>query len=281
METEKKKELLILAFFFQLFLIIISNVYRLVYVMSFKLLGMSANLISLLNILSVLITVYLVTNVLKLTKKEQELFLLKKEQKHNENLSAFIRELKHDLNNQLFVVNGMLQLGKAEEAAAYANELNEQFVWMEDLLALNQPELSALILNKLLEAKNLGIDVQANISANKTPELSVDIFTRTLGNILDNAVDELRNKKEDRKIIIDMYNDIGTLKVIVKNSGDISTEIAEKMFKRGFTTKIENKGHGLGLHIVSSLMHSIGGSVNHSNREGMAVFELTYPIKAV
>ena len=248
--------------------------------MSINVLSMPANLLTFLNIFAIIITIYLVTNVLNLTKKEQELVLLKKEQIHTENLSLFLRELKHDLNNQLFVVNGFLQLGKVEEAAAYAEELSEQFDWMEALLKLNQPEFASLVLNKMMEFKNWGVEVEVNIATDDISKIPKDILTRSVGNLLDNATEAMKdNDIEPKQLVLEIYPKENYVLVSIENTGEVPLEIAENMFQKGFSTKEDNKEHGLGLHIVKSLMDSIGGKITHENKEGTTIFQLYFPVK--
>lgn len=280
MGISRNIELLILAFALQLFLIITSNTYGLVSIMSFKLLGMPANLITFLNIFAVIITIFLVSSVIKLTKKEQELFLLKKEQEHIANLSLFLRELKHDLNNQLFVVNGLLQLGNVEEASAYAKELSDQFDWMEGLIKLNQPEFASIILNKMMEAKNQGFSIEVNIATDTISNIPKDILMRTTGNLLDNALEALKssNSRGQKKLVLDVFFKNEYLLVSVENTGVVPQNIAENMFNNGFSTKQDKQEHGLGLHIVKSLMDGIGGKITHENKEGTTIFQLFFPV---
>lgn len=232
-----------------------------------------------LNIILAFATIYLFYNIIHLTTKEQELDNLKNEQQHNESLSTFLRELRHDLNNQIFVAKGLLELGKVQEASDYCNDINIQFAWMEGLLALNQPELASLILNKLLEAKNLGIAVDVKVQTKQVPLFSGQVFTRTLGNLLDNAIEALRSITDmDKKLLIDISSINSNFIIKVANTGEILHEVSEKMFETGFTTKPDKVGHGLGLHIVASLMENLEGKIIHQSKDGMTIFELIFPM---
>ena len=51
-----------------------------------------------------------------------------------------------------------------------------------------------------------------------------------------------------------------------------------QIFRQGFTTKKE-EGHGLGLSIVSNLIHEAGGELSMETGEKETSFQFTIPIK--
>lgn len=275
-----KKELIVLIIFLQFFLNSLVSYLNSASIFSLGYMAVTNKFLVIINLTLALLTIYLIYAFMKLIKKEQMLASLQHEQKNNENLSQFLRELKHDLNNQLFVVNGFLQLGKVEEAAAYAEELSEQFDWMEALLKLNQPGFASLVLNKMMEAKNQGAEVEVNIATEDISKIPKEIITRTVGNLLDNAVEAMSNNHiEPKQLVLEMYPKKDYLLISVENTGKVPLEIAENMFQKGFSTKGNNKEHGLGLHIVKTLMDGIGGKITFENKEGITIFQLYFPVK--
>jgi signal transduction histidine kinase len=94
---------------------------------------------------------------------------------------------------------------------------------------------------------------------------------QSLINIINNAKDVLQEIEDDDKrfIFVDLFSEDGNAVIRIKDSGGgIPMEIKERIFEMLFTTKGENKGTGLGLHMAKKLItEKMGGSVEVKNRE--------------
>ncbi len=108
-------------------------------------------------------------------------------------------------------------------------------------------------------------------------------------NIFNNSKDAVVAKHEeyDRYIFISQWIDNDNLVVEFKdNGGGIEEKILPKIFDPYFTTKHQAQGTGLGLHIVYSIIHDLGGKVEVQNDDYElrgekfrgAVFKITLPI---
>jgi PAS domain S-box-containing protein len=100
-------------------------------------------------------------------------------------------------------------------------------------------------------------------------------------NLLDNALDAMRDAPPSRRIvaIATNYNGDATISVVVRDYGSgISEATRERLFEQFFTTK--DDGLGMGLAIVRSIVEAHGGSVAAENAEGGgARFQFRLPIK--
>jgi signal transduction histidine kinase len=90
-----------------------------------------------------------------------------------------------------------------------------------------------------------------------------DALRQVLLNLIINARDALEEKPaEDRLIKIESYAGGGMVNVTVSDNGcGIPPEIQQSIFDPFYTTKSEDKGTGLGLAVISSIIHKHNGKI--------------------
>ena len=110
-------------------------------------------------------------------------------------------------------------------------------------------------------------------------------------NILNNAIDSLKKSGvKDKKILIIVKKEKRDIIIsIIDNGGGIKEENLEKIFEPYFTTKLKDKGSGIGLYMAKQIIEKhMGGKIKAKNikhRMGTdtmykcAMFEITLPIK--
>lgn len=114
-------------------------------------------------------------------------------------------------------------------------------------------------------------------------EADPDLAHQIVYNLIENAV---KFTPEEGTISLSYENDGRMLRVAVRNTGDgIPKEEIPRLFDRFYKSDRsrsgDKKGVGLGLHIVKSLVHLHGGSVNVKSVVGeYAEFSFTLPLSA-
>jgi len=110
-------------------------------------------------------------------------------------------------------------------------------------------------------------------------------------NILNNAIDSLKvSDVKDKKILIVLKKEKkGIIISIIDNGGGIKEEYFEKIFEPYFTTKLKDKGSGIGLYMAKQIIEEhMGGRIRALNIKhkmgtdtmySCAMFEITIPIK--
>lgn len=231
----------------------------------------------LINIVFTIISVYLISENVKLIKKEKRLNDLERQEKHKEDLSTIIGTLKHDVANQITIIDGLYQLGKRKEALGYSNKMIKGFDNLGKVLRLSVPEISSLIINKMNEANNYGIETFVEIidgENTESPKCSLEKLTRIIGNLLDNAIYALKEKENGNNFLkLKVASNLTFFEV--ENSGMIESEIQAKIFNKGFTTK-GDKGNGLGLYIVKSLAEQMNGRINFFSEDNITRFSVEF-----
>jgi len=164
--------------------------------------------------------------------------------KYAENYEAAInRKIKfhHETKNQLLTIKGLIkndnELSEYVESILtdYKLETYEEF---DNLFSsLPHSPIRSLLIYKLSEIKNKRIIYDLCISA-KSGNLNINahnqkIFCKISGTIIDNAVEEASNHKEEGFITIDFKNNSDKLEIIVANPIKAKLKV-KKRKNRGF-----------------------------------------------
>jgi len=104
--------------------------------------------------------------------------------------------------------------------------------------------------------------------------LNIELFgyqnelLQVLINIFKNAKDELIKKGSDENRLLFITTKREKNKIIIKikdNAGGIPRDIIDKVFKAYFTTKNDNEGTGIGLHMCKQIIEKMHGEILVSN----------------
>jgi two-component system, CitB family, sensor kinase len=196
-------------------------------------------------------------------------------------LSDALRAQTHEHANRLHTMVSLLELGRTQEALAFATkdlELSQQLT--DDMVSsVDEPVLGALVMGKVAEAHERGVqlDVSALGSASVAGIAVQDLVT-ILGNLLDNAMDAAADGLPPRKVELTVEADEEGLDITVHDSGPaIDPAAAENLLRHGFSTKPSGPGgRGIGLALVRQAVHRLGGTLTINGRRG-AKFEVFLP----
>lgn len=184
-----------------------------------------------------------------------------------------LRVQNHEYSNKLHTIAGLIQLDQGKKALQYIYELTEEQKGLSTLLMqqIHDDSISGLLLGKVSRGKELGITVMIDPSSSfiQYPEdMTNHDLVVILGNLIDNAFDEL-TKTDIEKKIVDVYiaQEEQYLLIEVSDNGKgIPDEVKGKIFTRGFTTK-ESEGHGIGLYLVKSIVERVNGKIDILSNE--------------
>ena len=200
----------------------------------------------------------------------------------------------HESANQLHTVVSLIELGRPEQALAFATtELAVTQQLTDTVLGgIGEPELAALVLGKAAEAGERGVELMLADDLALPAGLADprDLVT-IVGNLLDNAIDAALEAGEPRWVrfgsrVLDPPPDHPPqdhptrgpgLRLQVADSGPgVAGDAAQRVFQRGYTTKPTDRvlGRGIGLALVAQAVHRYGGAVEVANDAG-AVFTVT------
>lgn len=175
-----------------------------------------------------------------------------------------LRAQSHEFMNRLHVISGMVQLKSYDQLSAFIRTLvdyrNQEFGSITQ--HIKDPALAGFIMGKLSFAREAKVDLSIECSsiipepaANQTTHALITI----LGNLIDNAIEAMADS-EDKTLEVDFAYKDKLLTIEVFDSGPgISAEQQAEIFKKGYSTKGENRGYGL--YLVEKSIHDLGGEL--------------------
>ena len=94
-------------------------------------------------------------------------------------------------------------------------------------------------------------------------------------NILMNSIDALESVKEERKIIIDVFEEDQAVRIVIKNNGPmIPADNVETIFEPFVTTK--KLGTGIGLFVCKQIVEKHKGSILCRSNNDWTEFQITF-----
>jgi len=248
-----------------------------------------------------------VLDVTEEIEKEKQLNLQKELSQQNAKLAS-LGELAagvgHEINNPLSIISGQLAIIQRElNSATEYPTVEERFVKIHksvqritnitkglrtfaradsvENIYFNFSELTTETVNMLKEIFfKEGVEITSQVQPDIWTFANHGRLQQVIVNLLNNAKDALFSAKQKQiNVSLEAINDIIYLKVEDSGCG-IDAEIIEKIFEPFFTTKDVNKGTGIGLALVNSIIKEHSGKISVSSivNQGTA-FQIEIPIK--
>lgn len=185
-----------------------------------------------------------------------------------------LRAFNHEFKNKLHVILGFLQMGAPKQAENYIKETSmvSSLSVSEVTQSIKVPNLAALLIEKIIRASELNITLKLkpdSICTDKTLPFPVDVYLTILGNLIENAMEELNQLTSDiKEIEVGIYSwPSGSILCIDDTGRGIPNDIQAKVTEKGFSTKGENRSTGLWL--VYNLVNRYDGSLEIDSEEGV------------
>jgi len=220
-------------------------------------------------------------DIFLLIEKELEGEVAKVNLKYLEDLNNNLRMYKHDFLNHMQMIYGFLELGRFDEAKKYLESNLYELEKVKTIVTSNNVSVSALLNTKKKIADLKNINMECSITTT-LDELSIEPWelTKILGNVIDNALEAVEKIADERRVIVNIWENEEFYVFRVKNNGGfIDESIIEKIYEKGFSTKARSKDErGYGLYIVKTTLEKYGGDlyVNYADDE-YTVFDIVLP----
>jgi two-component system, CitB family, sensor kinase len=193
-----------------------------------------------------------------------------------------LRAQAHESANELHTVVGLVELGRYDDAVAFATRRIGVTQDEVDLVQqrVGDPALAALLLAKAAACRERGVqlalDRGSDLPAHLVP--SEDLVT-IVGNLIDNALDALAGGTGGR-IDVRLAAAGDRVRLEVRDDGPgIPAEALDHVFEAGWTTKsgTATGRRGLGLALVHATAGRLDGRVEAAN-DGGAVLTVELPM---
>lgn len=177
-----------------------------------------------------------------------------------------IREMKHDLKNNIFCMMALLEQKNYDKATEYAITLSQKVENMRFFADTNNEALNGIINLKLSLAQDKNIKLNYDISSQVIEADDIDLCILT-ANLLDNAIEASQKvDKNNRYIEITIENNSEYMVLVIKN------RIRESVLQNNpnlLTSKKNNKSHGIGNLSVRSIVEKYNGSVEYYEKDNL------------
>ncbi|MFJ5770273.1 ATP-binding protein [Psychrobacillus sp. NPDC093180] len=194
-----------------------------------------------------------------------------------------LRAQTHEYTNKLYLLSGLLQLERYQDAFELIQKESITHQQQNDILfnQIHDANVQAILLGKLGKAseKKIRLEIDAESYVDPLPShIEVTDIITIIGNLLDNAFDAVaeQNEKKVTFSIMGLGNDI-IIEVMDSGKG-ISDDLLASLFTLGYSSKGENRGYGL--FNVNRIVESLGGTIEVSNEpNGGSIFTVYLPKK--
>ena len=169
-----------------------------------------------------------------------------------------LRKLRHNMKQHYILENTYLEKEDYEALKRYCSE-NLKFLDKKDFIS-NSGNLyiDSVVNYKADMAEKAGIKVTANTEVPQDAEMNAEDISICLGNLLDNAIEAVKELTEDRVIRLWITTDGNNIAISIKNR---YKNTLHKSGGRYLTSKEDDRMHGIGLSIVRQIVDQYAGEM--------------------
>ncbi|MFD2924948.1 sensor histidine kinase [Halobacillus naozhouensis] len=184
--------------------------------------------------------------------------------------SEDLRAQAHEFTSKLYVILGMIQLGKYNEAIQLIQEETHTQEQVTEMFfkKIRDEKVQAILLGKFAKAseKKITFIIEEGSSLDPLPvHIQLSPLIVILGNLINNAFEAVSDQKDKHAsfFVTDLGNDI-VFEIADQGSG-LKNGMEQRIFQKGFSSKGHNRGYGLAN--VKEEVDMLGGSIEINSRE--------------
>lgn len=199
--------------------------------------------------------------------------------KYVENLININKAQRHDFNHNLQVLYGLIEVDAFKEAKEYIKKNISDISEVAELFKTDNNVLTALLHVKTRIAMAKGVILNVEVKCTFTDiSLSEGDLIIVLGNLIDNAVDAVRNNNITQKAVFILLDaDSNNYIFEVKNQNMTGKSLDNRIFLPGVSTK--HKGTGMGLFSVKRIVEENKGKIYYGEEDEYTFFRVIIPRK--
>lgn len=235
--------------------------------------------ITLCIILFSFIIMKIIQQILLYSKKELEWSLQEIEYKKQifyinsiQELIHTLRAQRHDFNNHINCIYGLLKTGEIDVAKEYSEKLAYKTSEINTILNIDIPIIAALLNFKLSMAKERKIELYIAINLPKDIKIDSVDLSILLGNALDNSIEACENISDGNKFIrIKMY--IEKIHLIIKITNS-TNKAKQEITNEHKTTQSDKENHGFGLENINYIVNKYDGLIQIEEKENLFILNI-------
>lgn len=183
-----------------------------------------------------------------------------------------LRATSHEFMNKLHVILGLLNMRRYDKLEEYVLQTAQNY--QSEIGAIQHriksPVVAGFLLGKINRAKERGFTLalaDESLVPDNPNEKQVTVLVTVLGNLIENALDAMSDQPEGEVSLLLHYQD-GWLAGEVSDDGPgIAPGDIDAIFRKGFSTKGDNRG--VGLFLASQQLTELGGTITVESEPGV------------
>lgn len=219
---------------------------------------------------------YLFDSLVRLYNDQHEKMMLEQQNKAYINQIKLVydsqnalRYYRHDMRNHLYKMRDMVEKGEYKQLEEYIGQAVSYMKIDKKVIDSGNSEIDCLLNYKLRNIEEMNIKLETKFVL--PHELFINVFdiNIVLGNLIDNALEALK-QCDERELIVRLTYSKGVMFITIKNSFSGNIKIDSNNQKL-FTTKKDLKNHGLGLQSVQYTIDKYYGTMEIETTEKMFI----------
>ena len=226
-----------------------------------------ATLCFIMLFLSLLLYIYQLGYSKELNKRLQEKQKIHQlEKSEYENLiqsTATLREMKHDIDTHLNVIQSLVDNGEYDKLLSYIHDYHCALEETHHLLSTGNTAIDCILSSKIHRARKLGIRVEFSIIAPQVFPLDAIALSSLLGNLWNNALEacqHLMKTSSNHEPLIQFYIKPFQQMVLIHIENNFYGNIIMQASHTYASTKSE-KDHGIGLKRINDIVEHANGII--------------------
>lgn len=212
-----------------------------------------------LTTVGIMYLVHFAGNILLNVKMEEAKYKEDYYEKVEENQKN-IREIRHNLINQIIVLKSQVNEGNVSEANKIMDDIifeTQQNGW--GIYTENVP-INAILNAKINQGELYGVRWELDVKVPKDLNIDMRDIGTVLGNTLDNAIEACSMLENDDKLInVNIYCKNSNMTIYIKNPKNVTGTAIN-------TWKKDKDNHGLGLKSVRKIVSKYNGIITNEDK---------------
>ncbi|MBH0160727.1 ATP-binding protein [Fictibacillus sp. 26RED30] len=216
-------------------------------------------------------------------RNRDELYRLSEELAQVKSYSEGLRAQTHEFSNKLYLISGLIQLGSYQEAQdIITKESNVHHHFTQFIMKhISDPYIGGLLIGKFNSSNELRVEFSIDPSSHlKDIPDSIDrqLLVTIIGNLIDNSMEAVIESGTYDPIVTINLSDFGEQLIIeIEDNGEgIPEDIANMLYKKGFSTKGQDRGYGL--YLINQAVEVLDGHIFFERtKAGTTLFTVIIP----
>lgn len=184
-----------------------------------------------------------------------------------------LRKLRHDMNDHLGVIQGLIDIGQYDSLKSYVEKISEKLYPANDFVLISDEAFFIILNIKKALAAEKDISFESTIILNTLPLSDLEVCS-LFGNILDNAI-EAAEISEDKYIDLSIKETKNAWNIQCINSYLISPVFeGDDILK---STKNNKEIHGIGTQNIKEIVMKYGGAIAYEAQNGCFKVNISLP----